>query len=372
MFYDRKIKYVNVYENGEKGQSAGFVKMEARNDMVSLQVQVAGLHHTDTYNCSVVLMSGEKEFVIGELQLERGKGIKEFYKLGLTNMGGQIGYKELEEIQIRMAGNRLLRCIVREPVKKSEMPAVEETVMEEKDEVFGNGEFKVVDEVTGKEEAEIDEVRVGKADVEVDDTVTEKTNVEVEEAVAGKTNVEVEEAVAEKTNVEMDRTVDGKSEAELLKEAFLAEKRMRESEEINVMEQEAKQSVQKLTQPQNVRAPQPVDKWQQLQAVYPHIRPFEDRREYLMMKPQDFVILPQKYFTLADNSFLLHGYYNYDHLILSKEKRPEGEQMYIGVPGNFYDKEKQVAIMFGFESFEGKREPARTGDFGYYMIPVEI
>ena len=45
---------------------------------------------------------------------------------------------------------------------------------------------------------------------------------------------------------------------------------------------------------------------------------------------------------------------------------------YIGVPGNFYEREKQVAGMFGFESFEGKVEPAQNGDFGYYMIPVEI
>ena len=180
-----------------------------------------------------------------------------------------------------------------------------------------------------------------------------------------------------------------KSEAELLKEAFLEEKRMREAENTDTTSGETavqKQvflgneaewripvsSVSPNTEPQNVHSPQAADKWQQLQAIYPHIRPFEDRREYLLMRPQDFVILPQKYYSLSDNSFLLHGYYNYDHLILSKENRPEGEKLYIGVPGNFYDKEKQVAIMFGFESFEGKQEPARIGDFGYYMIPVEI
>ena len=45
---------------------------------------------------------------------------------------------------------------------------------------------------------------------------------------------------------------------------------------------------------------------------------------------------------------------------------------YIGVPGNFYEREKQVAGMFGFESFEGAREPAWDGDFGYYLISVEL
>jgi hypothetical protein len=44
----------------------------------------------------------------------------------------------------------------------------------------------------------------------------------------------------------------------------------------------------------------------------------------------------------------------------------------VGVPGNYYEKEKQVAVMFGFESFETKTEPAKEGDFGYYMIGVVI
>lgn len=349
MFYDRKIKYFNVYENGEKGQSAGFIKMEARNDMVSLQVQVAGLRHTDTYNCPMILVAGEKEALIGELQLERGKGIKEFHRLYLTDMGGQIGYEELEEVQVRMAGGRVLRCIVREHVRKIESPVVGKKLIE----------LPVVDapeiEVSMEEELKVEEQR--------SNGVTD-TNVEAESRELAGDIAEEEGGTDGVTTV--------KSEAELLKEAFLAEKRLRETEDFEVTGQETKQSMPKTIQPQNVRTSQVTDKWQQLQAIYPHIRPFEDYREYLLMKPQDFVILPQKYFTLSDNSFLLHGYYNYDHLILSKESRPEGEQMYIGVPGNFYDKEKQVAIMFGFESFEGKREPARIGDFGYYMIPVEI
>lgn len=321
MFYDKKIKYVDVYEKGEKIQNAGFVKMEVRDSMVSLQVRVTGLRATDTYTCPVALLSGAKECIIGELQMENGKGVKIFEIPDKIDMGGQIRYEELEEIQIRTAGNRMLRCIIRECVKKAEEPAVEEVVLEEP------------------------------------------------------------AVIADPIPV--------KSEAELLKEAFLAEKRMRESEDADNINQETvvqKQvfqaneaewqmpvpSVSPDMEPQNVQSPQPADKWQQLQAVYPHIRPFEDRREYLLMRPQDFVILPQKYYSLSDNSFLLHGYYNYDHLILSKESCPEGEKIYIGVPGNFYDKEKQVAIMFGFESFEGKQEPARIGDFGYYMIPVEI
>ena len=59
------------------------------------------------------------------------------------------------------------------------------------------------------------------------------------------------------------------------------------------------------------------------------------------------------------------------HIETRVEKR--GEILYyIGVPGSYYEKEKQVAVMFGFESFECEEEPARYGDFGYYMMKVCI
>ena len=114
------------------------------------------------------------------------------------------------------------------------------------------------------------------------------------------------------------------------------------------------------------------DKWEQLWSIYPHLRPFQDKREYLSIKPADFLVFSAPSYRISNNSFLLHGYYNYKHLILTRiEKRGE-IRYYIGVPGNFFEKEKQVAIMFGFESFECAEEPAQAGDFGYYMMRVEI
>lgn len=324
MFYDRKIKYVDVYEKEERMQNAGFLKLEAKGETAGLKLQVFGLRNTDTYSCPVVLLGAGKEAVLGEIQLEKGKGNAEFLQLDVKDMGGGVSYEEAEEIRIRPGGRRLLRCLIKEQEWKQE---------------------KLLPQIPVKKEE--------------------------------------------------------KSEAELLKEAFLEEKRLRGQVSLEAPQKEEErpsggtqeQSVEVpqsmetprgMEVPQSVEAPQiveaprsvtskrVVDKWQQLLAIYPHIRPFEDMREYLMIKPQDFVILSQKYFSLSTNSFLLHGYYNYEHLIMTRQQRKEEEGFYIGVPGNFYDKEKQVAIMFGFECFEGKREPARSGDFGYYLIPVEI
>ena len=114
------------------------------------------------------------------------------------------------------------------------------------------------------------------------------------------------------------------------------------------------------------------DKWQQLYAIYPHIHPFGDDREYIAIGPADFVVFNSASYKAANNSFLLHGYYNYRHLILARTERKGELRYYIGVPGNFYEREKQVAVMFGFESFECAEEPAQAGDFGYYMMRAEL
>ncbi len=113
-------------------------------------------------------------------------------------------------------------------------------------------------------------------------------------------------------------------------------------------------------------------KWEQLWAIYPHTFPFSDDREYLSMGPSDFVVLTENHYKLANNSFLLHGYYNYNHLILTRIRERNQMRYYIGVPGVFLEREKKTAVMFGFQSFECAVEPAQEGDFGYYMIPVEL
>lgn len=109
------------------------------------------------------------------------------------------------------------------------------------------------------------------------------------------------------------------------------------------------------------------NKWEQILATYEKIRPYGDERIYVKLEPKDFIVLRSNYQHLVNNSFLLHGFYNYRHLILGKEK-----DFYLGVPGVFYEREKMVALMFGFEAFECEGGEAEEGKFGYYLRKVEL
>ncbi len=109
------------------------------------------------------------------------------------------------------------------------------------------------------------------------------------------------------------------------------------------------------------------DKWEQLLATYEKIHPYGDTRTYIKLEPKDFIVFHSNYQHLVNNSFLLHGFYNYRYLILGKEK-----DFYLGVPGVFYEREKMVALMFGFEAFECDGGIAEEGKFGYYLRKVEL
>ncbi|MGN1267124.1 MAG: DUF6128 domain-containing protein [Dorea sp.] len=78
------------------------------------------------------------------------------------------------------------------------------------------------------------------------------------------------------------------------------------------------------------------------------------RRPYKVSKIQrrDLVKLPRCEWRLSNNSFLLHGYYNYHHLILMED----GNVWRLGVPGIYHEKEEKAAKAFGFTEFIPKEE----------------
>lgn len=81
--------------------------------------------------------------------------------------------------------------------------------------------------------------------------------------------------------------------------------------------------------------------------------------------------LPRHYWNLANNSFLLHGYYNYNHLLLVEE---DGHY-WLGVPGVYDPRESHAAELFGFSKFTdaynqqldlSDDECSTQGAFGYW------
>ena len=249
MIYDRKIKYLEYMENGEKIRGAGFVKTELRGTLCRMQISVKGLHETDRFEKQVLLTADKQEGVLCKIWIEGGRGDTGELRLDSRNLGESgISYEQLEEIRIPVAAGKEIRCRWQE------------------------------------RKAEGEEIQKPRTELpNIDPSKIESPIVEPEPP--------KEQAVEEK-------------EPEIKVITWRPEQEIRASEA-------------------EVRSPMfPLDdKWKQLSSIYPHIAPFEDERDYLSLGPSDFVIFPSRYYRVINNSFLLHGYHNYEHLILPGETK---------------------------------------------------
>lgn len=103
--------------------------------------------------------------------------------------------------------------------------------------------------------------------------------------------------------------------------------------------------------------PKEIDRY--IEPVKPQIR---------KIQRQEIAMLPRCEWRVANNSFLLHGYYNYHYLILLEEE----DQMWLGVPGIYHRREAKAAEVFGFTRFvqADQDEPEENELFGYWCRKV--
>jgi len=110
--------------------------------------------------------------------------------------------------------------------------------------------------------------------------------------------------------------------------------------------------------------------WEQLGRTHEPFYPFNNEEKCFRIFPKDLKLLQPEYYAFQSNQFLMHGYYNYRHLIIFRRK-DENNGYWLGVPGIYHEREKMAARMFGFEKFEAANKDYRTGDLGYYLVAVK-
>lgn len=352
--YEKRILYFDEIEDGRKVRNAGFTKLILQGDRCRILVNIKGLHKTDTIKCDLLLLEDDKEVALNRIYLQQGSCV---YSCLLTEeqMGEKgIRPEELYGVCVRLSEQRFLKAVWRErkvqsmsePGATPELPGLLETygALE-----AGEAEIAEAEKVPQRRE---EPEKYEWADVE--DVPEAWREPEVPEITDAREMPEARQITEPHEPSENRKTSQARQTAEASES----------TEERPVSDQ------QKPENPSQERISD--NKWQQLKCVFPLIHPFGDEREYLSITPRDFIVLTREYQCLANNSFLLHGFYNYQHILLGKFLVGGKERFYLGVPGVFYEREKAVAVMFGFESFECAKEPAETGTFGYYMKRVEI
>lgn len=102
-----------------------------------------------------------------------------------------------------------------------------------------------------------------------------------------------------------------------------------------------------------------------------HSESGQDHSSARKIQRADLTCLPKKFWALANNSFLLHGYHNYGHLLLVEEEN----HTWLGVPGIYDPREARAAELFGFPQFTrsytkeldlSEEERNDSADFGHW------
>lgn len=365
LYYNRQIIYIDYMETGNKVKNAGFLKREETEDTITWNMQIKGLYETDT---GFFDLRDETGAMIDKILLKRGTGSYERqFAAGDVSRGGR-DFREICGITIRLSPGR--EVVGRWKGGEECLKAADITVTEQK-----TRELETPPLGTARYEQPQENV------LEIlQEAVTHRPEEQHMEILKHQKPSMEKERDTEAADDRSGSRLSGNDMESVMENGSLsAEKLCRRCMHKRFTPQEKKQEPDSKKAGPAAEGGEDLmkeeffeDKWEQLCHMYPTVHPFADERQYLSITPGDFVILGSEYQKMVRNSFLLHGYYNYRHIILGKFQVGGAEKFYLGVPGVYYDREKMAAEMFGFEAFEGKQTPAEPGSFGYYMKSVRI
>ncbi|WP_294336792.1 DUF6128 domain-containing protein [uncultured Clostridium sp.] len=410
--YHRLISYIYAYEGGIKGKNTGFAKLETRGTSCRIQVSVRRVFAGGS-PIGVYLLAGQDEIRIGTLFVRGGNG--EFRTVvnceniegsgcnmeeccGLTlheTDSAWRAYTTIWEDAVAHAAEVELADVTAEKVREQEAEKEEATRKQtekaqeaEKEEAARKPAENVSGEVDGASvgKEKLDEVSelAWSGEMESQDTSTETEKKEVaniNEADFGISQPQPEQP--EDSNLEIFEDTETMEAVPDIPETS-------DHQEAEIVQEAQTETPQEPFQPgsQNQKQPQPDSSkespkedpaetlWNRLRVTYPKVTAFEcsDGCEILVIKPQDIGLLPRENWVYGNNSFLLHGYYNYRYLILARlGKSGERGRYILGVPGHYGNNEKYMAAMFGFDRFvRSTRQPPRDSRFGYWYTDLNF
>ncbi len=296
----RFVTYIYAYEDKKKGNNIGFAKIEIRGEDCRIEIHLRGVYARQS-TCRVYLFreaAGAIEGIpIGELQLVNGNG--DFSGIIKAGHIGESPFSigNMEGIFLFTEDD----CIFMSRWKEGN-PLV---VCRESFHVWQPRQEKVAEESVEPEEKGQDTASA-ELEEKVQDTVSSKPEEIVQDA---------EEQDVQATEVPMR----------------------------NVFPEYDWQSI-----------------WESLIQNHTMYHPFDDRAaECIQIELKHLRELPKCYWYLGNNSFLLHGFFNYHYLVVG---RTGEDRWFLGVPGIYQRQERVMAAIFGFPEFLAMAQEEKNGE----------
>lgn len=390
--YKRLVSYIYAYPGGVRDKNVGFAKAEVRNGQFKLTVSVKGVY-TDTPELFgvYVMVDGKKHQPGGFTLLKTGtvmvnQGIGQYQDLFNPMNINQSGYtfEDISGIALARENEDFYRMF----------SLWEDCILNTEDITFAQPEAAAASNPVAQADLE---------EVSVKEQVNRTTGQEAE-----RKSAEMSGNVRESETVRRNAEDVSKNEVEEAAEAAVTSKPAtpesaqsagqqtdlkQETAQMKAQQVRAMEAVQELlfrntnpqgTMPQNTKLQhttlqnaKPQEEMPAFEKVFINrdfIDAFEDDYFYdcVEVTPELLKQLPIEDDAVVNNSFLVHGYYNFKHILFGKVCENDNNTRYfIGVPGMYCNRERFMASMFGFCNFKkSHRSDYSNPYFGYWYQEI--
>lgn len=390
--YKRLVSYIYAYPGGVRDKNVGFAKAEVRNGQFKLTVSVKGVY-TDTPELFgvYVMVDGKKHQPGGFTLLKTGtvmvnQGIGQYQDLFNPMNINQSGYtfEDISGIALARENEDFYRMF----------SLWEDCILNTEDITFAQPEAAAASNPVAQADSE---------EVSVKEQVNRTAGQEAERKSAEMSgNVRESETVRRNAEDVSENEVEDVVEAAVTSKPATPESAQsagqqtdlqQETAQMKAQQVRAMEAVQELlfrntnpqgTMPQNTKLQhttlqnaKPQEEMPAFEKVFINrdfIDAFEDDYFYdcVEVTPELLKQLPIEDDAVVNNSFLVHGYYNFKHILFGKVCENDNNTRYfIGVPGMYCNRERFMASMFGFCNFKkSHRSDYSNPYFGYWYQEI--
>lgn len=377
--YKRLVSYIYAYPGGVRDKNVGFAKAEVRNGQFKLTVSVKGVY-TDTPELFgvYVMVDGKKHQPGGFTLLKTGtvmvnQGIGQYQDLFNPMNINQSGYtfEDISGIALARENEDFYRMF----------SLWEDCILNTEDITFAQPEAAAASNPVVQGDSE---------EVSVKEQVNRTTGQEAERKSAEMSgNVRESETVwrnaedVSENEVEEAAVTSKPATPESAQSAGQQADLQQETAQMKAQQVRAMEAVQELlfrntnpqgTTPQNAKPQEEMPAFEKVFINRDFIDAFEDDYFYdcVEVTPELLKQLPIEDDAVVNNSFLVHGYYNFKHILFGKVCENDNNTRYfIGVPGMYCNRERFMASMFGFCNFKkSHRSDYSNPYFGYWYQEI--
>lgn len=387
--YKRLVSYIYAYPGGVRDKNVGFAKAEVRNGQFKLTVSVKGVY-TDTPELFgvYVMVDGKKHQPGGFTLLKTGtvmvnQGIGQYQDLFNPMNINQSGYtfEDISGIALARENEDFYRMF----------SLWEDCILNTEDITFAQPEAAAASNPVVQADSE---------EVSVKEQVNRTTGQEAERKSAEMSgNVRESETVrrnaedVSENEVEEAAVISKPETPESAQSAGQQADLQQETAQMKAQQVRAMEAVQELlfrntnpqgtmpqntklqdTTPQNAKPQKEMPAFEKVFINRDFIDAFEDDYFYdcVEVTPELLKQLPIEDDAVVNNSFLVHGYYNFKHILFGKVCENDNNTRYfIGVPGMYCNRERFMASMFGFCNFKkSHRSDYSNPYFGYWYQEI--